>query len=400
MAPHASSRRPNPLRIAIVVSEPSGDHLGARLIRAIRSRHPEAHFEGVGGPQMLEAGCVSLVPMERLSVMGLVEILRHLPELLALRRRLVTHIRAYQPRVFVGVDAPAFNVGLSARLRRFGIRTVQYVSPTVWAWRPGRVKGLRKAVDLVLSIYPFEEEFLRDHGVPVTYVGHPLSTEITLEPDRQGARRRLGLALEERVLALLPGSRVGEVQRLAPAFLAAASRVRVRHPNLRLLSPMVNDKVHELFERNRRTLTPDLPVTLVERNSRDVLAAADLVLTASGTATLEALLHKRPMVVGYRVNPLTYALAKHMKLLKVPHVAMSNILTGDPLAPELIQDACVPEALAQALLDFLADPARMAAVSERYRRVHAQLLARTATPAAEAVLALAGVQAGGPEPGG
>jgi lipid-A-disaccharide synthase len=378
------------LRIGIVANEASADLLGARLMRQILEHRPDSRFEGVAGPQMLEAGCLSLVPMERLSVMGLAEILRHLPALLGIRRRLARHFLACRPDVFVGIDAPGFNIGLARRLRRAGIPTVQYVSPTVWAWRSGRVKSLRRAEDLVLSIYPFEEAFLHQHQVPAVYVGHPLATEIPLRPDRAGARERLGLDPEEPVIALLPGSRVSEVTSLAADFVDAASVCAQRRPGLKFITPLVNSTIRALFQSIQQQRAPNLPIRLVDGNSRDVLAAADLVLTASGTATLEALLHKRPMVVAYRVSPVTHAILKRLDLIKVPFVAMANILAGEPLAPEFIQDDCQPAALGQALLTLLDSPERRRAIADRYQAIHQGLLAETTVGAGDAVLGLIG----------
>ncbi len=381
---------PKAFRIGIVANEPSGDQLGAGLIRAIRTRCPDARFEGVAGPQMLAEGCSSLVPMEQLSVMGLVEVVRHLPKLLAIRRHLAQHFLRYRPHVFIGVDAPDFNLGLEAWLRRAGIKTVHYVSPTVWAWRSGRVKTIRRSVDLMLSIFPFETEFLKQHGVPVRYVGHPLAGEIGLEPDRRGARSRLGLDEASTLMALLPGSRASEVRSLSPVFIESARWCLERRPDLRFVVPLVNVAVRGLFEEALRAAAPDLPVTLVDGNSRDVLSAADLVLTASGTATLEAMLHKRPMVVAYRLNPLTYRIAKAFKLLKVPYVAMANLLAGEELAPEFIQDACRPEAIGAALLEFLAHPRRVAEIQARYLAIHREMRLDAGDRAAEAVLELIG----------
>jgi lipid-A-disaccharide synthase len=362
--------------------------LGADLIKAISSRCPEAHFEGVGGPKMIAEGCRSLVPMERLSVMGLVEVLRHLPELITIRRRLARHFLAQAPDVFIGVDAPDFNLGLEARLRRAGIKAVHYVSPTVWAWRPGRVKTIRRSVDLMLSIFPFEVEFLRRHGVPVTYVGHPLAEEIPLEPDRASARRRLGLPPEGELVALLPGSRASEVGALAEIFIDTARWCLERRPSLRFVAPLVNASIRSRFSDLLRARAPDLPITLVDGDSRSALAAADLVLTASGTATLEAMLCKRPMVVAYRVNPLTYWLAKGLKLVKVPYIAMSNLLAGEVLAPEFIQDACQVEPMGRALLEFLERPDRVAAIRARYLAIHESMRRGGRGYAAEAVLDL------------
>ncbi|MBK1719830.1 lipid-A-disaccharide synthase [Thiocystis violacea] len=380
----------DPLVIGIVANEASGDLLGASLVREIRRRIPGARFVGVAGPRMQEAGCETLFDMERLSVMGLTEVLAHLRELLGLRRQLRRYFLEHRPHVFIGVDAPDFNLGLERRLRGQGIKTVHLVSPTVWAWRPGRVKGIRRAVDLMLSIFPFEEAFLREHGVPATYVGHPLADEIPLEVDRSQARAALGLPLECRVMALLPGSRVGEMRRLAAPFIETARSCLAGEPDMRFVVPLVNARLRGLFEAELRRLAPGLPVTLVDGRARDAIAAADVVLTASGTATLETLLLKRPMVVAYRVHPLTYHLVKGLGLVKVPYVAMANLLIGRDLAPEFLQDRCRADLLAPALMAFLDAPERVAGIQAEYGRVHRTLRRDAAATAATAVLALIG----------
>ncbi len=376
------------LSVGIVANEVSGDLLGAALISEIQERLPTARFVGVGGPRMQAAGCVSLVPIERLSVMGLLEVVRHLPELLAIRRRLLRHFLASPPDLFIGIDAPDFNLGLEERLRRAGIRTVHLVSPTVWAWRPGRVRRIRRAMDLMLSIYPFEADFLQAQGVPVVYVGHPLADQIPLEVDRGEARRSLGLPLEGPILAILPGSRRSEVERLAGPFLGAARWCLERRPRLSFAAPLVNDTLRRLFEARIQEEAPGLPIRLVDGESRRVLAAADLVLTASGTATLEALLLGRPMVVGYRLDPLTYRLVKGLNLIRVPHIAMANLLAGERLAPELVQGDCRAEPLGEALLGLLDDPARVGRIRRRYGEIHRALRQDAGAKAAEAVLRL------------
>jgi len=374
--------------LGIVANEPSGDLLGAALIRALRARRPELRFVGVAGPRMQEAGCETLYAMERLSVMGLTEVLAHLPELLSIRRDLRRHFEQRPPAAFIGIDAPDFNLGLEQRLRACGIPTVHFVSPTVWAWRPGRVKKIRSAVDLMLSIYPFEEAFLHQQRVPVRYVGHPVADEIPLRVDRETARAALGLDHSGPVIAVLPGSRRAEVQRLGPPFLKTASWCLQRRGDLRVVIPVVNAELRRMLEAFIEQATPGLPVTLIDGRSREVIAASNLVLTASGTATLEALLLKRPMVVAYKVHPLTYQLAKRLRLVKVPHVAMANLLAGEPLAPELIQGRCRVEWLGPALLSLLAAPDRIAAIEDRYTRIHANLRHDAAAAAAEAVLEL------------
>ena len=374
--------------IGIVANEPSGDLLGASLVRALRSGAPDARFVGVAGPAMLAEGCETLLPMERLSVMGLVEVLKVLPELLRLRRDLARHFLRERPAVFIGIDAPDFNLGLEARLRRGGIPTVHMVSPTVWAWRQGRVKVLRRSVDLMLSLFPFEETFLRAHGVPAHYIGHPLADEIPLIVDRQAARAAVGVANAEALVALLPGSRMSEVTRLAEAMLQTARWCRERRPALRFLAPMVSERLYREFDAIRLAVAPDLPLTLLHGQSRDAIAAADCVLTASGTATLETLLLKRPMLVAYRLNALTYRLVMALKLIKVPYAAMANLLAGEELAPEFIQARCRADLMGPALLAMLDDAPRRERIVAVYERLHRELRHDAARAAASAVMDL------------
>ncbi|KAA6184808.1 lipid-A-disaccharide synthase [Thiohalocapsa marina] len=379
--------------IGIVANEPSGDLLGAALVRALRQRLPDARFVGVAGERMQAEGCETLFPLERLSVMGLVEVLKVAPELLRLRRELVRWFRANPPDVFIGVDAPDFNLGLETRLRRAGIRTVHLVSPTVWAWRPGRVKRIRRAVDLMLSIFPFEEAFLRRQGVPVCYVGHPLADEIPFEVDAAAARAALGLPVTDEpatggVVALLPGSRMSEVERLARPMLETALACARQRPGLRFVVPLVNERLHRVFDQVRRDLAPDLDCLLLRGRSREAIAAADCVLTASGTATLETLLLKRPMLVAYRLNALTYWLVRQLKLIKVPYAAMANLLAGQELAPEFIQERCRAELMAPALLGLLDDHARREQIVREYARIHRELRHQAADRAADAVIGL------------
>jgi len=337
---------------------------------------------------MLAEGCETLFPMERLSVMGLVEVLRVLPDLLRIRRDLVRQMLALSPAVFIGIDAPDFNLGLERRLRAAGLRTAHLVSPTVWAWRPGRVKDLRRSVDLMLSVFPFEEAFLRDHGVPVRYVGHPLADQIPLQVDTAAARRSLGLAEDQPVIALLPGSRGSEVDLLTPAFLQTALWCYQRRPDLRFLIPLVNQEIRSRVSAIVAREAANLPLTLQDGRSRDVIAAADCVLTASGTATLETLLLKRPMVVAYRIHPLTYFLVKGLGLVKVPYIAMANLLAGQELAPEFIQDRCRADLMGPALMHFLDHPDKVESIRAEYRRIHAALRHNAAREAADAILEL------------
>jgi len=381
------------LTIGIVANEPSGDLLGAALIGAVRERLPDTRFVGVAGPRMLAEGCETLVPMERLSVMGLVEVLRVLPELLRIRRGLLDHFRRLRPDVFIGVDAPDFNLGLERRLRDAGIPTVHLVSPTVWAWRPGRVKQIRRSVDLMLSIFPFETEFLQSHRVPVRYVGHPLADAIPLTVDQGAARTAIGLTDigEGPVVALLPGSRRAEVALLAEPMLETAAYCYRQRPGLRFVAPMVSSSLYDAMAGAQQRIAPDLPLTLLHGQSRDAIAAADCVLTASGTATLETLLLKRPMLVAYRLSPLTYHLVKALRLIKVPYAAMANLLAGRELAPEFLQDRCTAAQMGPALLALLDDAPRRAEIVAEYDRIHRTLRHDASRSAAAAVLTLIGI---------
>lgn len=376
------------LKVGIVANEPSGDLLGAGVIREIRKRYPDARFEGVGGPLMIGEGCRSLFSMERLSVMGLIEVLKHLPELLSIRKKLLNHFLQAPPDVFIGIDAPDFNLGLEAALKKLGIPTVHYVSPTVWAWRAGRVKKIRAAVDLMLSIFPFEAEFLQQHQVPVQYVGHPLADEIPLQNDRPAARAALGVDDRPHVVAMLPGSRVGEIASLSATFIRAALRLTERYPDAHFLVPLINERTRAAFETVLNREAPDLSVTLVDGQARTVMIAADVVLTASGTATLEAMLLRRAMVVAYRLNPLTYWIVNRFNLVKIPYVAMANLLADEALAPEFIQDAATPEALADALSELLESPEQVRYIQQRYAELHETLQQDSSRKAAEAVLSL------------
>ncbi|MDJ0740893.1 MAG: lipid-A-disaccharide synthase [Gammaproteobacteria bacterium] len=379
---------PPDLRIGIVAAEPSGDLLAAGLMDALRERLPHVRFEGVSGPLMRASGVDEWVEMDSLSVMGLFEVLHHLPRLLRLRGRLLERWRDTPPALFIGVDAPDFNLTLECRLRAHGVATVHYVSPTVWAWRRGRVRKIRRAVDLLLTVFPFETDFLHAYGVPSHYVGHPLACDMPLQPDRGAARRELGLDARQPVLALLPGSRRGEVTRLAEPFLRTAAALQRNAPDTAVVVPLVNATTRDLLQAQIARHAPGLRAEVSVGTSRVALAAADVVLTASGTATLEGLLSKRPMVVGYKLQAATFAIAKLLRLVKVEHVAMANLLTNERLAPEFIQRACEPEQLLPALQRFFDDPALRERVAERYREVHLALQIDTNREAAAAVIRL------------
>ncbi len=376
------------LRIGIVANEPSGDLLGSALVKAIQERVADVEFEGVAGPLMLELGCRTFFPMEKLSVMGLVEVLKHLPELLSLRKQLVTHFTQNPPDLFIGIDAPDFNLSLETALKKQGIPTVHYVSPTVWAWRPKRVKKIRKAVDLMLSIFPFEVEFLKQHDVPAEYVGHPLADDIPLESDRALAQAGFGVQSDAPVIAILPGSRMSEIKSLAEVFLRSAKMAQTKQPSLQFIVPLVNERTRQAFEAIKAEVAPELSMLIRQGGAREAMIAADVVLTASGTATLEALLVKRPMVVAYRLNAFTHWLVTRFNLVKIPYVAMANLLAGEALAPEFIQDAATPQALSSALLDFLGRPEEVARVKQRYLALHRELKQNSSEKAAAAVLGL------------
>ncbi|MGE8501624.1 MAG: lipid-A-disaccharide synthase [Pseudomonas sp.] len=372
-----------PLRVALVAGEASGDILGAGLMQAIKARHPDAEFIGVGGARMEAEGLKSYFPMERLAVMGLVEVLGRLFELLGRRRQLARDLIAAQPDVFIGIDAPDFNLGLELKLRRAGIKTVHYVSPSVWAWRQKRVLKIREACDLMLTLFPFEAQFYDAHQVPVRFVGHPLADAIPQQADRAAAREALDLPQDEPVVALMPGSRGGEVARLGELFLDAAIRLRALRPGIRFLLPCATPERREQLE--QMLAGRDLPLTLLNGRSHEALAACDAVLIASGTATLEALLYKRPMVVAYRVAPLTYRILK--RLVKSPYISLPNLLAERLLVPELIQDAATPEALAQAVAPLI-DGGQVQ--TEGFDVIHRALRRDASVSAADAVLKLAG----------
>lgn len=377
-----------PLRIGIIAGELSGDLLGAGLIRALRERHPDAIIEGIGGPQMIAAGCRSLFPMEELSVMGLFEVLVHLPRLLRIRRAIGRHFINAPPDVFVGIDAPDFNLGVERRLKAAGIPTVHYVSPSVWAWRQGRVKTIDRSVDRMLTLFPFEARFYREHQVDVTFVGHPLADLIPERVDSASARAALNLPADLPLAALLPGSRAGEVARLADTFIATVHWCVHQRSGLHFVVPLANATTREIFVRALGRHAGDLPVHLIDSNARQVMAASDAVLLASGTATLEALLHKRPMVVAYRLAPLTYWVAKRM--VKLPYFSLPNLLAGQALIPEFIQDAATPEALGAALLQCLDDMPTRQTLITAFDTIHAQLRRGADKNAASAVLEIAG----------
>lgn len=377
-------------RIAIVAGELSGDRLGADLIRAVRARRPDVQFAGVVGPAMRAAGASEWFPCSELSVMGLVEVLRHLPRLRRLMGSLRERLLSDPPDLFIGIDAPDFNLRLEPVLKARGIPVIHYVSPSVWAWRSGRVRVLRQACDAVLCLLPFEADFLKAHGVRGDFVGHPLAEELASPPDQAAARRSLGLPAEGLLVAILPGSRLGEVSRLGPVFAATAARLAGQLPGISFVAPMATPELRGLFESQLRASGGPAAMHLLDGQSHAAMAAADVVLLASGTATLEAMLLRRPMVVAYRMAPLTYALLRGLGLVQVEHIALPNLLAGSRLVPELLQDQATSESLAGELLALLEDPEERLRLQRRFDDLAGQLRRGASDRAADVVLEMLG----------
>ena len=373
------------MRIGMVAGEASGDQLGAHLMEALKARRPGLQFSGIGGPKMIAQGFESHVPMEKLSVRGYAEVLRHYREITAIRRRLTKALLAERPDLYIGVDASEFNLGVERRLKEAGIPAIHYVSPQIWAWRGWRVRRIARSVTRILVMFPFEQPLYEKAGVPVTYVGHPLADLIPMVPAKYEARAALRLPAGKLIIALLPGSRRSELEYMAASFILAAHRFRQEVHDVHFVCPTVTRETRDMFERavheHQRT---DLPLTLLFGHSHDALAAADLALVASGTATLEAALFKTPMVIAYRQSPLTWALMRSMFYL--PYVGLPNVLAGEKLVPELIQDEASPAALAGALLTLLRDTAAQRRQVERFHEFHHMLRQNAAEKAADAVL--------------
>ncbi len=374
------------LRVALAAGEASGDRLGAGLVRALRERFPDARFEGIAGPAMIEAGCRSLYPMERLSVVGLVEAVPRYLALLPVRHRLARAWIANPPDLFVGVDAPDFNLGLEQRLRRAGIPTVHYVSPSVWAWRRYRVRKIARAADLLLALFPFEADFYAEWGVPATFVGHPSADEVPDPPDQRAERRRLRLPGDARVVALLPGSRHSEIARLAAPMVEAARWLAARRDPICFLAPIAAPSLRRHFESVLEEGGRGLDVRILDGESWSAMAAADVVLAASGTATLEALLHGRPMVITYRTRALTWEIGR--RLLHVAHVGLPNLLAGRALVPELLQDRANGAHLGAAVLRYLDHPEAVSLLEVEFARIRHTLRNDASHRAAAAVLEL------------
>jgi lipid-A-disaccharide synthase len=374
------------MKIGLVAGEASGDVLGAGLIRAVRARIPNAVFEGVAGPEMAAAGCEQWEPSESLAVMGIVEPLAHIPRLLRLRRGLAKRWRESPPDVFIGIDAPDFNLGLEIKLRKAGIKTAHYVSPSIWAWRPGRVKKVKKAADRVLCILPFEPALYEEHGVKAVFVGHPKAHEAPEIVDMEAARLRLGLDAGE-VVAVMPGSRSGEVSRIGGIVAAAAREILAARPGVRFVTPVAMPKLRPMIEQQLDEAGVAEQFILLDGDSELAMSAADVVLQASGTAVLEAALLRKPTVATYRVSPLTYWIAR--RLVKLEHFTLPNLLTEQPLVPEFIQQNALPGPIAAEVVALLDDPERRRSISERFDRLRAELALDADQHAADSVIELA-----------
>lgn len=375
------------MRIAMVAGELSGDNLGAGLIKQLAHYYPQAQFEGIGGENMCRLGFKSYVPMETLSVMGLVEVIRHYPQIKAAYNELYHNFMHQPPDIFIGIDAPDFNLRLAKALRKASIPTVQYVAPSVWAWREYRIKHIRAACDLVLTLFPFETEFYQQKQLAVRFVGHPLADQIPLYSDQHQARLKLGLNPNNTWVAILPGSRLTELKQLAKPFIQTALWLQQRQPEIQFMVPLPNSKLATLFRQQWLEYAPRVPFFFYSATqAQTVMAASDVVLLASGTATLEAMLIKRPMVVAYRLMPLTYYIAK--ALIKVPYISLPNLLAGQQLVPEYLQQQVTPANLGASVLNWLEQSEAKQQLMQNFHDLHLELKQAADYRAAQAVIDL------------
>lgn len=375
-----------PLTIGLVAGETSGDILGAGLIRALKEQVPNARFVGVAGPLMQAEGCEAWYEMEELAVMGIVEVLGRLPRLLSIRKDLTQRFSQLQPDIFVGIDAPDFNITLEGRLKSKGIKTIHYVSPSVWAWRQKRVFKIGRATNLVLAFLPFEKAFYDRFNVPCRFIGHTMADAIPLHVDKQAARQRLGIPEHVKCLAILPGSRHSEVEMLSADFLKTAKILHKQFSDIHIVVPLVNQKRREQFEIIRQQIAPELTVHMLDGQARDAMISADATLLASGTAALECMLTKCPMVVGYRMKPFTFWLAK--RLVKTPYVSLPNLLAEKEIVKELLQEECQPELLAQQLMPLLEGGEQVDRLKDTFLQLHQLIRCDADKQAADAVLNL------------
>ena len=380
-----SATESHPLTIALCAGEASGDLLGAHLMNAIRKQYPQVNFIGIGGPRMLAAGINSLYDQEKLAVRGFVEVVRKLPEILSIRRGLIKALKQIRPQVFVGIDAPDFNLGVAMQLKRAGIATVHYVSPSVWAWRRKRVKKIVKQVDEVLCLFPMEPELYQQAGGQARFIGHPLAQILPVHIDKAARRIQLRLSAQDPVFVLMPGSRVSEINFMAPLFLQAAEIILQRYPQAQFLLPLATVATRKrMLEILAQPVWQKLPIRIMNAHADMACQAADVALVTSGTATLEVALCQCPMVISYKISSLTYTYVKHK--IKVPYVGLPNILLGKNVVPELLQHNATPQKLAQAVLHWYESPAEVRAVQNDFERLHQQLTLKTDELAAQAVL--------------
>ncbi len=376
--------------IGIVAGEASGDLLGSHLIRALKKHRPDLEFVGIAGPKMISEGAKTLFPMERLSVRGYVEVIRHLPGLLKIRKHIYQYFIQNTPDLFIGIDAPDFNFALERKLKKKGISTIHYVSPSIWAWRKGRISKIRRAVSHILALFPFEPALYQEAGVPVSYVGHPLADELPLEPNKADAREQLKLKSNQFVIAMLPGSRQSEVEQLADLFVKTAKIITKEQPDIQFLVPLITRQTRKIFEQaifDNQTNTEDeiaLPIQILFGHAHMALEAADIVIVASGTATLEAALLKRPMVITYRMPWLSWQILKRMNYL--PYVGLPNVLAGRFVVPELLQHDATPEKLADATLKLMSDKTLIRQIEQEFTNIHQTLRQNTEEKAAQVVL--------------
>ncbi len=374
------------MKIAIIAGEASGDVLGSRLIQSLKTYYPDATFEGIGGKEMLAQGFESLYSMERLSVMGFAEVFSRLFELLNMRGSLIARWLANPPDIFIGIDAPDFNLKLEKALYQGDIPTVHYVSPSVWAWRENRVKKMKNAMDFMLTLFPFEVSFYEKHNIPAQFVGHPLADEVALIIDPNEARRELQLPENEFILAVLPGSRMGEIKRIAPDFLAGLKRIHKKYPNWKLVVPLINEKVKQAFISLKQEIAPDIPMHYIDGQSRKVMAASDQILMASGTAVLEGMLVGRPMVAAYRVAPTTARIIRLFKMIKSRFYTLPNNLADEYLVPELIQEEITAENVEKEIeQQFLLTEEKKQHMLKRFNEIHLQLKQNASDSAAKAI---------------
>ena len=372
--------------IGIVAGEMSGDQLGAGLIHAIKKRHPNARFVGIGGPAMIKAGCESLFPIDRLSVMGIFAVLGRLRELLHIRKTLKQQYIKNRPDVFIGIDSPDFNLPLEGFLKQAGIKTVHYVSPTVWAWRQKRIHKIKRDVDLMLTLLPFEAEFYKRFHVPVKFVGHPFATDIDANIDHNRSKRYWGFVPADKVVAVLPGSRGGELRYMGPLFLEVMRQINIMEPGCKFIVPLANPERRAQFEMQLSQFDSELPIQLVDGHAREVMAGAEFILATSGTVTLEATLLMRPMVVAFRWGAITHAILS--PLVKNKFIALPNLLADKEIVPEFLQKSATPENISRALFDLMRDPVRCERMERQFLDIHQQLNKDASEQSAEAILEL------------